>query len=29
MMKNWQFGALLGVVAVGMYVLMWMNVLSR
>lgn len=29
MMKNWQIGALLGVVVVGMYALMWLNVLSR
>lgn len=29
MMKNWQFGAILGVVAVTMYLLFWLNMTTR
>jgi hypothetical protein len=29
MMKNWQLGALLGVIAVGLYLLFWFHVITR
>ena len=29
MMKNWQLGAILGVVAVTMYLLFWLNMSTR
>ena len=29
MMKNWQLGAILGVVAVTMYLLFWLNMTPR